>query len=77
MERQIEMKDVLLIKLNSFLKKDTINKLHDEFVEQIKSGVVIIPALVEAEVLNIPKDVEIVIQPKGKEATFMVKQLHV
>ena len=77
MERQIEMKDVLLIKLNAFLKKDTINKLHDEFVEQIKSGVVIIPALVEAEVLNIPKDVEIVIQPKGKEATFMVKQLHV
>ena len=65
MERQIEMKDVLLIKLNAFLKKDTINKLHDEFVEQIKSGVVIIPALVEAEVLNIPKDVEIVIQPKG------------
>ena len=77
MERQIEMKDVLLIKLNAFLKKDTINKLHDEFVEQIKSGVVIIPALLEAEVLNIPKDVEIVIQPKGKEATFMVKQLHV
>ena len=77
MERQTEMKDVLLIKLNAFLKKDTINKLHDEFVEQIKSGVVIIPALVEAEVLNIPKDVEIVIQPKGKEATFMVKQLHV
>ena len=77
MERQIEMKDVLLIKLNAFLKKDTINKLHDEFVEQIKSGVVVIPALVEAEVLNIPKDVEIVIQPKGKEATFMVKQLHV
>ena len=77
MERQIEMRDVLLIKLNAFLKKDTINKLHDEFVEQIKSGVVIIPALVEAEVLNIPKDVEIVIQPKGKEATFMVKQLHV
>ena len=77
MERQIEMRDVLLIKLNAFLKKDTINKLHDEFIEQIKSGVVIIPALVEAEVLNIPKDVEIVIQPKGKEATFMVKQLHV
>ena len=77
MERQIEMRDVLLIKLNAFLKKDTINKLHDEFVEQIKSGVVIIPALVEAEVLNIPKDVEIVIQPKGKETTFMVKQLHV
>lgn len=74
MERQIEMRDVLLIKLNAFLKKDTINKLHDEFVEQIKSGVVIIPALVEAEVLNIPKDVEIVIQPKGKEATFMVKK---
>ena len=77
MERQIEMKDVLLIKLNAFLKKDTINKLHDEFVEQIKSGVVIIPALLEAEVINIPKDVEIVIQPKGKEATFMVKKLHV
>lgn len=74
MERQIEMKDVLLIKLNAFLKKDTINKLHDEFVEQIKSGVVIIPALVEAEVLSIPKDVEIVIQPKGKETTFMVKK---
>ena len=74
MERQIEMRDVLLIKLNAFLKKDTINKLHDEFVEQIKSGVVIIPALVEAEVLNIPKDVEIVIQPKGQETTFMVKK---
>lgn len=65
MERQIEMRDVLLIKLNAFLKKDTINKLHDEFVEQIKSGVVISPALLEAEVINIPKDVEIVIQPKG------------
>lgn len=77
MERQIEMKDVLLIKLNAFLKKDAIDKLHDEFVEQIKSGVVIIPALVEAEVLSIPKDVEIVIQPKEKETTFMVKQLHV
>lgn len=57
-----------------FSKKDAIDKLHYEFVEQIKSGVVIIPALVEAEVLSIPKDVEIVIQPKGRETTFMIKK---
>lgn len=60
-------KDILLIKTNTLLPKETLKQLHDDFVEQIKSRVVIIPAYFDCEMLNVPDDVEVIIQPKDEE----------
>lgn len=60
-------KDILLIKTNTLLPKETLKQLHDDFVEQIKSRVVIIPAYFDCEMLNVPDDVEVIIRPKYEE----------
>ena len=57
-------KDVLLIKTNMLLSQETLKKLHDNLKEQIKSKVVIIPAGFDCEILSLPDDVEIIVQPK-------------
>ena len=60
-------KDILLIKTNTLLPKETLKQLHDDFVEQIKSRVVIIPAYFDCEMLNVQDDVEVIIRPKDEE----------
>ena len=61
------MKDVLIIKTESMFSSDTLHKIQLDFVEQLKSGVVIIPPYFDAELIKVPDDVEVIIQGKGKE----------
>ena len=61
------MKDVLIIKTESIFSSDTLHKIRLDFVEQLKSGVVIIPPYFDAELIKVPDNVEVIIQGKGKE----------
>ena len=69
------MKDVLIIKTTSLIPAETLKRLHDIFVEQVKTGVVIIPPYFEAELINVPEDVEIVIE-SAPEAEFLEKDFN-
>ena len=60
------MKDVLIIKTESMFSSDTLHKIRLDFVEQLKSGVVIIPPYFDAELIKVPNDVEVIIQGKEK-----------
>ena len=70
-------RDILLIKTNTLLPKETLKQLHDDFVEQIKSRVVIIPAYFDCEMLNVPDDVEVIIQPKDEEPVLLTKPFNI
>lgn len=56
------MKDVLVIKTTSLMPKDALAMYHRMFVEQLKSGVVIIPPYFHAELINVPENVEVIIE---------------
>ena len=60
------MKDVLIIKTESMFSSDTLHKIQLDFVEQFKSGVVIIPPYFDAELIKVPDNVEVIIQGKEK-----------
>ena len=62
------MKHALVIKTDMILKPDVMKFYHDEFVKQLKSGVVIIPAFFEAELLNVPTDVDVFIESEDPES---------
>ena len=59
------MKHALVIKTDMMLHPDMLDHYQRIFAEQLKTGVVIIPAFFEAELLNVPTDVEVIV--KGKE----------
>lgn len=61
------MKDVLIIKTESMFSSDTLHKIQLDFVEQLKSGVVIIPPYFNAELIKVPDNVEVIIQGNRKE----------
>lgn len=61
------MKDVLIIKTESMFSSDTLHKIQLDFVEQLKSGVVIIPPYFDAELIKVPDNVEVIIQGNRKE----------
>ena len=58
------MKDVLIIKTEMCMPKDELKKVYDNFVNQLKSGVVIIPAYFDAKILNVPENIEVVVEAK-------------
>ena len=60
------MKDVLIIKTESMFSSDTLHKIQLDFVEQLKSGVVIIPTYFDAELIKVPDNIEVIIQGKEK-----------
>ena len=55
------MKNVLLIKTASLIPTDKLMQIHDDFVKQLESGVVIIPAYFDAELLNVPDGIEVIV----------------
>ena len=57
---------VLIIKTESMFSSDTLRKIQLDFVEQLKSGVVIIPPYFDAELIKVPDNVEVIIQGKEK-----------
>ena len=60
------MKDVLIIKTESMCSSDTLHKIQLDFVEQLKSGVVIIPPYFDAELIKVPDNVEVIVQGREK-----------
>lgn len=70
------MKNVLLIKTESFIPTNKLTQFHDDFVKQLDSGVVIIPAYFDAELLNVPDGIEVVVESRPV-SDFMSKNFNV
>ena len=70
------MKNILLIKTNSLIPTNKLMKFHDDFVKQLESGVVIIPAYFDAELLNVPDGIEVVVESRPVP-DFMSKNFNV
>ena len=61
------MKDVLIIKTKMCMSKDKLKEVHDNIVNQLKSGVVIIPAYFDAKILNAPENIEVIVESKEEK----------
>ena len=70
------MMDLLLIKTKSFIPTDKLMQFHDNFVKQLESGVVIIPAYFDAELVNVPDGNEVVVE-SGQVSDFMSKKFNI
>lgn len=69
------MKDALIIKTDMMLKPDMMAKYQKLFADQLKTGVVLIPAYFDAVLLNVPTDVEVAIESTS-ESDFLHKHFH-
>lgn len=56
------MKDVLVIKTEALLTQDRMKHFQKLFVEQLKTGVVLIPAYFDAKIIQCPDDVQVVVE---------------
>lgn len=56
------MKHALVIKTDMLIRKDELTKLQRSFADQLKMGVVIIPPHFNAVLLNVPTDVEVIVE---------------
>jgi hypothetical protein len=70
------MKHALVIKTDMMLKPDILARYQKKFAEQLKTGVVIIPPYFNAELLNVPTDVEVIVEA-APEAEFLNKKFHI
>lgn len=68
------MKEVLIIKTNCTLKRERAVQIRENIVEQVKQGVVILPNWLEAELINVPDDVEVWIDYKVEPPTGYLPQ---
>lgn len=68
------MKNVLLIKTASRIPADKLMQIHDNYVKQLESGILIIPAYFDAELLNVPDEIEVIVE-SGSVSDFMSKNL--
>ena len=60
------MKQALIIKTDMMLKPNVMDFYQKQFTEQLKSGVVVIPAFFKAELINVPTDVEVIIEANAE-----------
>ena len=70
-------KTVLVIKTDMLLKKSTVEKLRNEFIRQIEEGCVIIPAWFECEVVQVPENVEVIIEAQTDTPSFLDNNFNV
>ena len=68
--------EILLIKTKALLSTDKLMQFHDNFVKQLESGVVIIPAYFDAKILYVPDGVEVIVE-SDSEPEFMSKKFNV
>lgn len=66
-KRSIRKKEVLILKTKVYMPKDELKKVHDILVDQLKSGVVIIPAYFDAKILNVPENIEVIVEAKEEK----------
>ena len=70
-------KTVLVIKTETLLCNEVMQKLYDRFVEQVKNGVVVIPPYFEAGIIQCPEDVEVRFEtPRMTIQEFLNKELN-
>lgn len=69
------MKQALVIKTDMMLKPDILAMYQKIFAEQLKTGVVIIPAYFNAELVNVPTDVEVIVEAENEDS-FLNKIFH-
>lgn len=70
------MNQALIIKTTAILHPETMKKYQKAFAEQLKTGVVLIPAYFEPVLVNVPADVEVVIEA-GRDDSFLDKEFHI
>ena len=70
------MDKALVIKTEMMLSLDVLKKYQKAFAEQLKTGVVLIPAYFDAELINVPRDVEVIIMP-AEDKGFLDKEFHI
>lgn len=58
----MSMKDVLIIRSNALFRQEHLENHRKDIMEQIKSGVVLLPAYLEAELINVPDDIEVIME---------------
>lgn len=68
--------DALVIKPNAIFPTSTLMKWHDNFVKQLETGVVIIPAYFDVAILNVPDGIEVVME-STPESEFMSKKFNI
>lgn len=70
------MDKALVIKTDIMLRDETMAHYQKLFAEQLKTGVVLIPAYFDAVLVNVPTDVEVVIEA-GRDDSFLDKEFHI
>jgi hypothetical protein len=70
------MNQALIIKTDVRMTTETMHNYQKLFAEQLKTGVVLIPAYFDAVLVNVPTDVEVVIEA-GRDDSFLDKEFHV
>ena len=55
--------EALIIQMGMIVQPSHLKKIRDNIAEQIKSGVVIIPAYAKAKVINIPDGIQVIVKP--------------
>lgn len=70
------MNQALVIKTDVRMTTEIMHKYQKLFAEQLKTGVVLIPAYFDAVLVNVPKDVEVVIEA-GMDDSFLDKEFHI
>ena len=67
--------DILLIKTDALLPKEKMKMLHDNLVKQLESKVVVVPAYLHPEIINVPDGVEVVVETcNDREPEFLNKK---
>ena len=68
--------NILLIKCDALIPTATMKKIHDDIVKQLETLVVLVPASLKPEIINVPDGVEVVVESSdGKEHDFLTKNL--
>lgn len=66
--------DILLIKTEVPLRAETLKRIHDDIAKQLESKVVIIPPYLHPEIVNVPDDIEVVVEPYEEKSEFLDKK---
>ena len=70
------MNQALVIKTTATLHPETMLKYQKAFAEQLKTGVVLIPSYFEPVLVNVPTDVEVIVESSWSDS-FLNKEFHI
>ena len=68
--------DILLVICNTLLPTKTMKMFHDDFVKQLETKVVVVPAYLEPEIINVPDGIEVIVKTcEDSDPKFLDKKL--